>query len=66
MDLRPWNYWTRDGLPQEGTDEAIAALERVYRGEPEASWRPALLDSPVGADEDIPSAPSRKPTACCR
>jgi tetratricopeptide (TPR) repeat protein len=29
MDLRPWNYWTRDGLPQDGTSEAIAALERV-------------------------------------
>ena len=27
MDLRPWNYWTRDGLPQDGTGEAIAALE---------------------------------------
>lgn len=30
MDLRPWNYWTRDGLAQEGTNEAIAALERVF------------------------------------
>jgi tetratricopeptide (TPR) repeat protein len=29
MDLRPWNYWTRDGLPQDGTNEAIVALERV-------------------------------------
>ena len=34
MDLRPWNYWTRDGLPQEGTDEAIAALERVLAANP--------------------------------
>jgi len=34
MDLRPWNYWTRDGLPQEGTAEAIAALERVMAANP--------------------------------
>jgi tetratricopeptide (TPR) repeat protein len=34
MDLRPWNYWTRDGLPQEGTNEAIAALERVMAANP--------------------------------
>ena len=34
MDLRPWNYWTRDGLPHEGTDEAIAALERVFAANP--------------------------------
>jgi tetratricopeptide (TPR) repeat protein len=29
MDLRPWNYWTRDGLPYAETSEAVAALERV-------------------------------------
>jgi len=29
MDLRPWNYWTRDGVPLDGTSEAIATLERV-------------------------------------
>lgn len=34
MDLRPWNYWTRDGLPQEGTTEAITALERVMAANP--------------------------------
>ena len=34
MDLRPWNYWTRDGLPQEGMAEAIAALERVIAANP--------------------------------
>ncbi len=34
MDLRPWNYWTRDGLPQEGMEEAIAALERVMAANP--------------------------------
>jgi tetratricopeptide (TPR) repeat protein len=34
MDLRPWNYWTRDGLPQEETGEAIAALARVIAANP--------------------------------
>ena len=29
MDLRPWNYWTRDGLPYAETKEIIAALEHV-------------------------------------
>lgn len=29
MDLRPWNYWTRDGRPYEQTHEIINALDRV-------------------------------------
>jgi tetratricopeptide (TPR) repeat protein len=27
MDLRPWNYWTRDGIPYDETRAALAALE---------------------------------------
>ena len=34
MDLRPWNYWTRDGEPQEGTEEVVTALERVIASNP--------------------------------
>ncbi|HET7220508.1 MAG TPA: hypothetical protein VFJ02_20790 [Vicinamibacterales bacterium] len=34
MDLRPWNYWTRDGLPLGGTAEAVATLERVLAVNP--------------------------------
>ncbi len=34
MDLRPWNYWTRDGMPHDGTVEAVAALERVFAANP--------------------------------
>jgi tetratricopeptide (TPR) repeat protein len=30
MDLRPWNYWTRDGLPYEETKEVQAQLEAVF------------------------------------
>jgi tetratricopeptide (TPR) repeat protein len=29
MDLRPWNYWTRDGVAYEETREVQASLERV-------------------------------------
>jgi tetratricopeptide (TPR) repeat protein len=29
MDLRPWNYWTRDGLPYEETRAVQAALEHA-------------------------------------
>jgi tetratricopeptide (TPR) repeat protein len=34
MDLRPWNYWTRDGEPYEGTREAVDTLERVLARHP--------------------------------
>jgi tetratricopeptide (TPR) repeat protein len=29
MDLRPWNYWTRDGAPYDETKEIVASLEQV-------------------------------------
>jgi tetratricopeptide (TPR) repeat protein len=31
MDLRPWNYWTRDGVPYKETQEALALLEGVLK-----------------------------------
>ena len=34
MDLRPWNYWTRDGRPYPETTEALAALESVIDRHP--------------------------------
>ena len=34
MDLRPWNYWTRDGLPYEETKEIISSLEQVLAKHP--------------------------------
>jgi tetratricopeptide (TPR) repeat protein len=34
MDLRPWNYWARDGAAQDGTEEAIGALERAIARNP--------------------------------
>ncbi|MGI9625520.1 MAG: tetratricopeptide repeat protein [Longimicrobiales bacterium] len=29
MDLRPWDYWTEDGQPQPGIEEALEHLESV-------------------------------------
>jgi tetratricopeptide (TPR) repeat protein len=29
MDVRPWNYWTRDGRPYPGTDEIVSVLESI-------------------------------------
>lgn len=34
MDTRPWNYWTRDGLPHDRIAEAIALTERVIARNP--------------------------------
>lgn len=35
MDLRPWNYWTRDGRPYEQTNDIVRALDRVLAKNPE-------------------------------
>ncbi|HXH06069.1 MAG TPA: hypothetical protein VNI83_05690 [Vicinamibacterales bacterium] len=34
MTLRPWNYWTPDGLPYDETRELIPVLERVIARQP--------------------------------
>ncbi len=34
MDLRPWQLWSSDGKPAEGTDEIVATLESVLRRNP--------------------------------
>jgi tetratricopeptide (TPR) repeat protein len=34
MDLRPWNYWTRDGEPYPETHEILNALEQVLAKSP--------------------------------
>lgn len=34
MDLRPWNYWTRDGQPYAETPEILSALESVMKRNP--------------------------------
>ena len=34
MDLKPWQLWTSDGKPAEGTEEIITVLESVLRRDP--------------------------------
>jgi tetratricopeptide (TPR) repeat protein len=34
MDLRPWQLWTLDGKPAEGTEEIVAVLESVLHRDP--------------------------------
>jgi tetratricopeptide (TPR) repeat protein len=34
MDLRPWNYWTRDGQPYDETREVQKSLEQVIAKNP--------------------------------
>jgi tetratricopeptide (TPR) repeat protein len=34
MDLRPWNYWMRDGRPYPGTNDLVATLEKVLSRKP--------------------------------
>ncbi len=34
MNVRPWQLWTKDGNPAEGTEEIIAVLEEVLKREP--------------------------------
>jgi tetratricopeptide (TPR) repeat protein len=35
MDLRPWDFWTKEGTPQPGTEEIVATLEGVLRRHPD-------------------------------
>jgi len=35
MDLRPWNYWMRDGRPYAETTEIVATLEKVLARKPD-------------------------------
>jgi tetratricopeptide (TPR) repeat protein len=35
MDTRPWAQWTRDGKPEPGTEEVLAALDRALALAPE-------------------------------
>jgi len=35
MDLRPWDYWMRDGTPYPGTDEIAVSLKSVMERNPD-------------------------------
>jgi tetratricopeptide (TPR) repeat protein len=35
MNLRPWDLWSKDGKPYEGTEEIVSVLESVIRRNPD-------------------------------
>src|SRR5207302_6746412 len=35
MDLRPWQLWSAEGKPAEGTGEIVAVLESVLKRDPQ-------------------------------
>lgn len=52
MDLRPWDLWTKDGKPQPGTQEIVAALNDVLRLQPD---HPGALHLHIHAIEASPT-----------
>jgi tetratricopeptide (TPR) repeat protein len=34
MDLRPWDFWTKEGQPQPGTEELVASIESALAKSP--------------------------------
>ena len=44
MNLRPWDLWTHDGKPADGTVEILATLEGVLRPIP-STWERAIITS---------------------
>ena len=35
MDLRPWDFWTPEGIPKPGTQEIVSTLETVIQAQPD-------------------------------
>ena len=51
MDVRPWDQWTRGGLPQPGTKEILASLQRALAISPN---HPLALHLTIHAYEASP------------
>ena len=45
MDLRPWQLWTPDGKPAEGTEEIVSVLESVLKRDPSHIGAPIITTS---------------------
>ena len=52
MGLHPWDWWSHDGKPLEGTTEAIATLQRVLKKNPSHTGANHLY---IHAVEESPS-----------
>ncbi len=68
MDLRPWNYWRRDGSAHEETPEVLRVLEAAMKKDPhhaganhlyihlvESTWSPERAEG--AADRLLPAMP---------
>jgi len=62
MDTRPWDQWTKDGRPQPGTAEVLAALETARKLAPD---HPGALHLTIHALEASPR-PERAAEAAAR
>jgi tetratricopeptide (TPR) repeat protein len=60
MNLRPWNLWTHDGKPEEGTLEIVAVLEGVLRRNPNHTganhYYIHAVEASTNAERALPSA----------
>ncbi|KYC35050.1 hypothetical protein WA1_09955 [Scytonema hofmannii PCC 7110] len=62
MDTMPWNYWTRDGKPNPGTNELLATLDSILKRNPN---HPGALHLHIHAVEASPH-PERGVTSADR
>src|SRR5678815_2774568 len=60
MDLRPWDFWTKEGKPQEGTEELLVVLEDVLVKAPD---HPGANHLYIHAVEASPRAAKAIPSA---
>jgi tetratricopeptide (TPR) repeat protein len=59
METMPWNYWTKDGKPHPGTEDAIRAIESALAKHPEhagANHYHIHIVEATDPDRAIPSA----------
>jgi tetratricopeptide (TPR) repeat protein len=60
MDLKPWQLWTHDGKPQEGTTEIVSILESVLARDPNHPganhYYIHAIEASPNADKGMPSA----------
>jgi pimeloyl-ACP methyl ester carboxylesterase/Flp pilus assembly protein TadD len=60
MNVRPWQLWTKDGKPVEGTEEIVAVLEEVLRRDPNHAGANHLyihaVEASANPERALPSA----------
>jgi len=60
MNVRPWQLWTKDGKPAEGTEEIVAVLEEALRREPNHAGANHLyihaVEASIHPERGLPSA----------